>query len=137
VFKVPEAKAFVFEITVCGTPACWFVHTTVVPLATVMVEGVNAKFWMVTIAVVGVGVGVGVDFGVNVVVGVGAFIDGCTIGIRVVLAEAVLFAALVVVFVSFTGDVIHPVMLTAATIIRAISNMIHRLCEFMLTNSHM
>ena len=136
-FKVPEAKALVSEITVCGTPACWFVHTTVVPLATVTVEGVKAKFWMVTIAVVGVGVGVGVDFGVNVGVGVAAFIVGCTIGIRVVLAVTVLLAMLVVVFVSFVVDFIHPVMLTAATIVRAISNTIHRLCEFILTNSQM
>jgi hypothetical protein len=89
---------------------------------------------MVTIAVVGGGVGV--DFGANVGAGVGAFIDGC-IGMRVVFAEVVLFAALVVAFVLFVGDVIHPVMLTAATIVSAISNTIHRLCEFMLTNSQM
>jgi hypothetical protein len=69
-------------------------------------------------------------------VGVAAFIVGCTIGIRVVLAVTVLLTTLVVVFVSFVVDVIHPVMLTAATIIRAISNTIHCLCDFILTNSH-
>jgi len=42
VFKVPEPKAFVSEITVCAIPACWFVHITVVPLATVIVEGAKA-----------------------------------------------------------------------------------------------
>lgn len=125
VFKVPEAKVLVSEVTVCGTPACWFVHTTVVPLATVTVEGIKAKFWMVTIVVARVGVGVA------------AFIVGCTSGIRVVLAVTVLLAMLAVVFVSFVVDFIHPVMLTAATIVRAINNTIHRLCEFILTNSQM
>jgi hypothetical protein len=67
VFKDPDANAFVSETTVCGTSACWFVHTTVVPLATVIVTRLKVKSLMVTVTVAKDGnssVGVGVTIGV-------------------------------------------------------------------------
>jgi len=55
VFKGTGLKAFESETTVYRIPFCWFVRTTVVPLATVMVEGVKAEFWMVTVTDAGGG----------------------------------------------------------------------------------
>ncbi len=50
---VPRAS-----LTIWWSVASWFNHVTVVPFATVMLAGTNAKFWILTVAAPGTCVGV-------------------------------------------------------------------------------
>ena len=71
------------------------------------------------------------DFGANTGVRVaGALIVGPVVAVFVAFAERVLFAAFVVAFVSFLGEVMHPAVHVDAIIVRAINSMSILLREF-------